>query len=281
MPAWIEIQDVRKKIDEFRLGPINLKIEPGTITALVGNNGSGKSTLLKLMMNLANLDGGAIHILGKLVDGKDESWKKHVTFQPQKQIGWNAYTGDELKRLIAPLYPKWDDKLFMQMIRLFDIPLDKRYGKLSPGMQQKLSLSFALPRCTDILILDEPTASLDIPSKSQFMELLVDWMEQEDRAVIVTTHQADDLRKLADYLFLMQDGKPVGHFEKDALAAGYRRYWLSEMPARPVPGEHSRSGSELVSGNPDATEQYLLEQSIDVINHKPLELEEIISLLLR
>lgn len=281
MPAWIEIQDVRKKIDEFRLGPVNLKVEPGTITALVGNNGSGKSTLLKLMMNLANLDGGAIRILGKLVDGKDESWKRHVTFQPQKQIGWNAYTGDELKRLIAPLYPKWDDKLFTQMISLFDIPLDKRFGKLSPGMQQKLSLSLALPRCTDILILDEPTASLDIPSKSKFMDLLVDWMEQENRAVILTTHQAEDLRKLADYLFLMQDGQAIGHFEKDRLISGYRRYWLSDLPASPVPGERSRSGSQLVSENPDATEQYITEHGLTVIDDKALELEEIISLLLK
>lgn len=281
MPAWIEIKDVTKKIDEFQLGPVNLEIEPGTITALVGNNGSGKSTLLKLMMNLANLNGGAIRVLGKPVDGNDESWKRQVTFQPQKQVGWNAYTGQELKELIAPLYTKWDDKLFDRMIKLFDLSLDKRFGKLSPGMQQKLSLSLALPRSTSILILDEPTASLDIPSKALFMDLLVDWMEQEDRAVVLTTHQPEDLRKLADYLFLMQDGQAVGHFEKDKLAAGYRRYWLNELPAEAVPGELSRSGSELVSGNPDATEQFLLAQGIEVIDHKSLELEEIISLLLK
>lgn len=281
MPAWIEIQDVRKNIDDFRLGPIDLKIEPGTITALVGNNGSGKSTLLKLIMNLANLNGGAIRVLGKPVDGNDESWKRQVTFQPQKQVGWNAYTGSDLKKLIAPLYTKWDDKLFDRMIKLFDLSLDKRFGKLSPGMQQKLSLSLALPRKTDILILDEPTASLDIPSKALFMDILVEWMEQEDRAVILTTHQADDLRKLADYLFLMEDGQAVGHYEKDVLAAGYRRYWLSEMPAEAVPGELLRLGSELVSENPDETEQFLLTQDIEVIDHKSLELEEIISLLLK
>ncbi|WP_033541303.1 ATP-binding cassette domain-containing protein [Planococcus sp. CAU13] len=281
MPAWIEIQDVRKNIDDFRLGPINLNIEPGTITALVGNNGSGKSTLLKLIMNLANLDGGAIRVLGKLVDGNDEGWKRHVTFQPQKQVGWNAYKGHELKELIAPLYTKWDDRLFGRMIELFDIPLDKRFGKMSPGMQQKLSLSLALPRGTDILILDEPTASLDIPSKALFMDLLVDWMEQEDRAVVLTTHQPEDLRKLADYLFLMRDGKPAGLYEKDVLATTYRRYWISGMPADTLPGELSRSGNELISDNPDATEQYLLEHGIDAIDNKLLELEEIISLLLK
>lgn len=281
MPAWIEIKDARKNVDDFQLGPVNLEIEAGTITALVGTNGSGKSTLLKLMMNLANMDGGMIRILGKPVDGGDESWKRHITFQPQKQIGWNAYTGNELKNLIAPLYVKWDDKLFEHITGLFDIPLDKRFGKLSPGMQQKLSLALALPRKTDILILDEPTASLDIPSKKLFMDLLVDWMEPEDRAVVLATHQPDDLRKLADYLFLMQDGKGIGLYEKDVLASSYRRYWLTEMPDRPVPGELSRDGRQLISENPDATEQFIVAQNIQVLDDQALELEDIISLLLK
>jgi len=281
MQPWIEIKDASKKIDDFQLGPVSLAIEPGTITALVGNNGSGKSTLLKLIMNLANLDGGEINVFGKSVNGKDESWKRHITFQPQNSVGWNAYTGEDLKRLIAPLYTKWDEALFEHMIKLFDIPLDKRFGKLSPGQQQKLSLSLALPRSTEILILDEPTASLDIPSKKLFMDLLVDWMEKEDCAVILTTHQADDLRKLADYLFLMKDGRTVGQYEKDMLAAGFRRYWLKEMPAMPVPGELSRSGNELISDNPDATEQFFTQHENNVIDDKALELEEIISLLLK
>ncbi|MGX7596862.1 ATP-binding cassette domain-containing protein [Planococcus plakortidis] len=280
MIPWIELTQVNKQIDDFRLGPVSLAIEPGTITALVGNNGSGKSSLLKLMMNLANMDAGDIRVFGKSVDGEDESWKRHVTFLPQTPIGWNAYTGNDLKNLIAPLYAKWDDVLFERMIQLLDISLDKRFGKLSPGVQQKLSLSLALPRHTDILILDEPTASLDIPSKNLVMDLLVDWMEREDRAIILTTHQPESLRKLADYLFLMKDGQAIGHYEKDQLTSGFRRYWLEEMPAEAVPGERSRSGRQLVSDHFEATENYLAEQRITIVDNKALELEEVISLLL-
>lgn len=280
MIPWIELTQVNKQIDGFRLGPIDLAIEPGTITALVGNNGSGKSSLLKLIMNLANTDGGDIQVFGKRVGGTDESWKRHVTFLPQTAIGWNAYTGGDLKNLIAPLYAKWDDVLFERMIQLLDIPMDKRFGKLSPGMQQKLSLSLALPRHTDILILDEPTASLDIPSKNLVMDLLVDWMEREDRAIILTTHQPENLRKLADYLFLMKDGQAIGHYEKDQLVSGFRRYWLAEMPVEAVPGERSRSGLQLVSDNLEATEKYFVEYGIGILDDKAMELEEIISLLL-
>lgn len=280
MIPWIELTQVNKQIDDFRLGPVSLTIEPGTITALVGNNGSGKSSLLKLIMNLANMDGGDIQVFGKPVGGEDESWKRHVTFLPQASVGWNAYTGNDLKKLIAPLYAKWDDVLFEHMIHLLDIPLDKRFGKLSPGVQQKLSLSLALPRHTDILILDEPTASLDIPSKNLVMDLLVDWMEREDRAIILTTHQPESLRKLADYLFLMKDGQAIGHYEKDQLISGFRRYWLAEMPAEAVPGERSRSGRQIVSGHLEATENYLAEHRIGIVDNKALELEEVISLLL-
>lgn len=280
MIPCIELTQVNKQIDDFRLGPVSLAIEPGTITALVGNNGSGKSSLLKLIMNLANMDEGDIQVFGKPVDGEDESWKRHVTFLPQTPVGWNAYTGNDLKNLIAPLYAKWDDVLFERMIQLLDIPLDKRFGKLSPGVQQKLSLSLALPRHTDILILDEPTASLDIPSKNLVMDLLVDWMEREDRAIILTTHQSESLRKLADYLFLIKNGQAIGHYEKDQLVSGFRRYWLTEMPAEAVPGERSRSGRQLVSDHLEATENYLADHRIGIVDNKALELEEVISLLL-
>lgn len=281
MIPWIELTHVKKQIDDFELGPISLAIEPGTITALVGNNGSGKSTLLKLIMNLANIDEGEIQVFGKPVDGEDESWKRHITFLPQNPVGWNAYTGYDLKSLIAPLYAKWDEALFERMTELLDVPLDKRFGKMSPGMQQKLSLSLSLPRSTDLLILDEPTASLDIPSKNLVMDLLVDWMEKEDRAVILTTHQPENLRKLADYLFLIHDGRSIGRYEKDQLMTKFRRYWLTELPAGPVPGERFRASQQLVSDNMEATEAYLAEHKIDVLDDKALELEEIISLLLK
>ena len=280
MLPWIEVKEVRKQIEDFQLGPISLSIEPGTITAFVGNNGSGKSALLKLVMNLANADEGEIRIFGETVVGEDESWKRHITYQPQISVGWGAYTGIELKKLIAPLYTEWDEALFDRMIKLFGVPLDKRFSKLSPGMQQKLSLSLALPRSTKILILDEPTASLDIPSKKLVMDLLVDWMEREDRAIILATHQPEDLRKLADHLLLLKNGQVVGKYEKEMLITRFRRYWLKEIPAWPVPGELSRAGNQLISENPEATEQYFIERESEIIDDNALELEEIISLLL-
>ncbi|GAB3048657.1 ATP-binding cassette domain-containing protein [Virgibacillus ainsalahensis] len=125
MKAWIEMKGLEKQVDDFHLGPVDLTIEPGTITALVGNNGSGKSTMLKLLMNLVSPDMGSIHISGKSVHGQDEGWKAKVAYHPQTIIGWDAYTGHTLNTLISQLYPNWDEALFNQIIELFEIDLNK------------------------------------------------------------------------------------------------------------------------------------------------------------
>src|SRR5690554_2339721 len=100
MKQSASMNDVKKTIDDFHLGPIDLTIEPGTITALVGNNGSGKSTILKLMMHLAKPDHGSIHICDTSAGGKDESWKSNISYQPQTVVGWNAFTGKTLRNFI-------------------------------------------------------------------------------------------------------------------------------------------------------------------------------------
>src|SRR5690625_4254479 len=281
MEELASITGVEKIIDEFELGPIDLTIEPGTITTLIGNNGSGKSTVLKLMMHLAKADHGSIHILGTPVGGEDESWKNYISYQPQTVIGWDAFTGKKLKNFIAPLYPDWDDHLFNKITEVLQIPLNKRFGKLSQGVQQKLNLALTLPRNTPLLLLDEPTASIDIPSKKAIIDLLADWMDQGDRAILMTSHQSEDIMKLADYLSVLRSGKMAGIFEKEALKESYMRYWVkNELPAAAVPGEASRENNMIISNNPITTEKYFSDNNYIFTNAAKLELDEIISILL-
>ncbi|GGB38283.1 ATP-binding cassette domain-containing protein [Virgibacillus dakarensis] len=282
MNSWLEITQLQKKIDDFHLGPINLQIEPGTITALVGNNGSGKSTLLKLIMNLANPDMGNIKVFNKFVYGQDESWKDKIAYQAQTPIGYNPYTGNQLKSLIAPLYPNWDDTLFVDMVHSFDIPLHKRYGKLSQGVQQKLNLALTIARNTPLLLLDEPTSFMDIPSKKRLVDILVDWMDRGDHAIIFAGHQAEDIMKLADYLTVLRNGTMVGTFEKEELTATYMHYWLKEpLGKMSIPGEISREIKQLVSNQPAATEQFFHENNVAWTDRKALDLDEIITYLLQ
>ena len=281
MEKYIEIDHVQKNIDNFNLGPINLCIEPGTVTALVGDNGSGKSTLLKMIMNLVKADSGTIKAFGEYVNGDHEEWKKHIAYQPQSAIGFDAFTGNDLNQLISHWYPDWDQKLFIQMIEQLNVPLDKKFINLSQGVQQKLTLALTIPRNTKLLILDEPTTFMDIPSKNLIIDLLTEWMEDEDRAIIFASHQAEDIKKLADYMMLLKSGTQLQTIEKDVLTEQYRKYWFSDkLKGSPVPGEISRSGNEIISNNATATETYFRAHNMKPMNSSAMELEEIIALLL-
>ncbi|MEI3604337.1 ABC transporter ATP-binding protein [Pseudogracilibacillus sp. SE30717A] len=281
MNNFLSIKDVSKEIDNFSLGPINLTIEPGTVTALVGDNGSGKSTLLKMIMNLVNADSGTIEAFGQFIHEQKEDWKKFIAYQPQTVIGFDAFSGNDLRELISRWYPNWDQKLFIQMVEELKIPLDKKFINLSQGVQQKLTLALTLPRNTKLLILDEPTSFMDIPSKNLIIDILTEWMEEEDRSIILASHQAEDIKKLADYIVVLRSGKQLDTVEKDVLVERYRKYWFpNKLQGSPIPGEISRSGNEIISNDAILTEKYFIEHHMQPINNSALELEEIITLLL-
>src|SRR5699024_2637138 len=212
-----------------------LTIEPGTVTALVGDNGSGKSTLIKMMMNLVHPTEGEITAFGHNIREVDV-WKEQIAYQPQTTIGYDAFNGNHLKELVSRWYPTWDENLFQQMVTDLNIPLNNRFSKLSQGVQQKLTLALTISRGTKLLILDEPMTFLDIPSKKYITNLLVEWLEQNDktRSIILTSHHAENIEKLADYIYLLRGGNPIGFFEKDSLIESYRRYWMNDMNRLPL-----------------------------------------------
>lgn len=281
MQPWIQITQLQKRIDNFELGPIDFAIEPGTITALVGNNGSGKSTLLKMMMNLVKQDKGEIKVFSKFVNESDESWKQNIAYQAQTAVGYDPFTGNALKNLISHWYPNWDEELFKKLVDLFQVPLTKRFGKLSQGSQQKLRLALTIASNARLLILDEPTSFMDIPSKKIFIDTLVDWMDKEERAIIIASHQAEDIRKLADYLVILHNGTMLGAYEKEELTESYQQYWFNEtIPFEEIPGEISREQHTIVTNQAEATEQFLSQNQMHWTNRKALELDEVISLLL-
>lgn len=282
MKNLVEITQLQKEIDDFQLGPIDFTVEPGTITALVGNNGSGKSTFIKLIMNLAKTAQGTIKVCDQIVGGQDESWKMEVAYQPQTTIGSDAFTGEILRDLVSRYYPNWDEGLFRRTIQQLDVDLKKRYGKLSQGSQQKLNFALTIARNAPLLILDEPTAHIDILSKKVIIDLLVDWMEADDRrAIVIASHQIEDIRKLSDYLYVLSNGRPIGHFEKEALTESYRRYFLnSALPLTTIPGEVLRENHSLISNQQEETEHFLAKNNLEWTSRTALELDEIITILL-
>lgn len=283
MTRSLEIHSVKKKIEDFMLGPIELTLETGTVTALVGNNGAGKSTLLKMIMQMARQDTGEIIVFGSNTNQEDEAWKKQIAYQPQTLVACDSFTGNELLRLFSRWYPNWDQELFEEMIGTFEISLNKKYGKMSQGNQQKLLAALTLAKNAKLLILDEPTASMDILSKKRYMDFLIKWMEREGKTILISTHQMEDIRKLADYLVFINRGKLIGHFEKDQLGQQYKRFWLTEdLPTYPIPGEMERKGlRSVISHSPLETEAFFQRENIQWHSKEFVELEEAVTYLLK
>src|SRR5699024_223865 len=123
--------NVTKDMNDFTFGPINFSLEDGMITAIVGRNGSGKSTLLKMLMNLVKPTDGMIQLFGDDVGSENESWKEHIAYQPQTTVGYDPFTGNQLKQLIAPYYPHWDDEYFSALVKRLNVTLNKRFNKMS------------------------------------------------------------------------------------------------------------------------------------------------------
>lgn len=277
MRAFIQLEQVKKTIDNFTMDPFDMAIEQGVVTALIGENGAGKSTILKMMMDLVRYDEGEI-----IRFNGDNNWKENVAYLPQTAIGYDGFTGTELKELISHWYPKWDDGLFLEMVEQFQLDLHAPYHKLSQGMQQKLQLTLTIPRNTTLLILDEPTSFLDIPSKHYLFDLLTLWIEKGNRSILLASHQADELKKLADYLVLLKAGTLLGKMGKDDLIEQFRKYWFVDpIPFNTLPGELTRHEGEIVSYDRQVTEAFLVENDIQSLKSAAMELEEIIMILLK
>lgn len=277
----VTVRNVHKAVENFQLNSIHLEFEKGTISALVGRNGAGKSTLLNIIMNLMKADGGDIRILGQSVSGTDESWKTNVAYLPQTPPMISPFTGQEMRDLIAQWYPKWDESYFQKVVSLFGINLAAKFKKLSPGAQQQLNLALVIARNADVLILDEPTAHLDIPSKKILNDLLIERMDNGERTIILATHQIEDIQKLADYLVILKDGQIYGQFEKEALTDRYKRYWFSQpLECETVPGEVERKAHSLTTSRSMETEVFLRQKNIRWTTVQTVALDEIITILL-
>ncbi|TFD99457.1 ATP-binding cassette domain-containing protein [Jeotgalibacillus salarius] len=272
------IKNLEKSIDDFHLSIPDLAIEEGTVTAVVGTNGAGKSTFFKMMMNLVKQDNGEIEVYGHSVRDVDDSWKQQIAYQAQTMIGCDAFTGEQLRNLMAELYPSWDEALFRRFSEKLNIPLNKKVQKLSPGVKTKLNLALNFGKNTSILMLDEPTAAMDIPSRNYFIQFLLELMEKGDRTVLIASHQADDIKKLADYLVFINKGRVSQLLEKDSLASSYRLFWLKEEPpVSRVPGEIKRTYKKVILSNqPDATMTYLSQNNLVIVDEQIPELEDII-----
>lgn len=217
----LKMKDVKKTYGSFQLD-CTLEVPHGCITGLIGENGAGKSTTFKAIEHLIFIDEGEIELFGKPYDAFGIEEKQKIGAVVSGSTFQESLTGKNMITIMRNLYPKFDKNRFCEICCILSIPMDKKIKNFSSGMKAKIKLAIAMSHNAEFLILDEPTAGLDVIAREKILDLLREYMEEdEDRSILISSHIASDLEGICDDLYMIQKGKIVLHEEMDTLLSNY------------------------------------------------------------
>jgi len=189
------------------LDDLSFAVRPGEVIGVLGKNGAGKTTLLEIMLGFTPPSSGSMHIFGAESLSLPGDVKRRVGFVPQQDELLNQLTAGEQLRVIASFYPQWDHALIQRLCTEWNVDLKARIKSMSVGERQKLSILLAFGHRPDLLILDEPVASLDPMARRQFLEQLVDLSTDGQRAIIFSSHIVSDIERLATRIWILKEGR--------------------------------------------------------------------------
>ena len=186
---------------------LNLSLKAGHIYGLLGKNGAGKSTLLKNITGLVFPWSGTCHVNGRAAEKRIPAFLQELFFVPE-EIPLPAVTAKQFAKNTGHFYPNFDNEQCAATLAEFDVPADKELTKLSFGQQKKAMIAFGLATNTALLVMDEPTNGLDIPSKTQFRKIIASALT-ESRCIVISTHQVRDLDNLIDTVLILHERQIV------------------------------------------------------------------------
>jgi ABC-2 type transport system ATP-binding protein len=195
---------------------LNLQLKPGNIYGLLGKNGAGKTSLLKIVQGLIFPAEGNAEAFHHISSNRHPDLLKEIYFVQEEHHPVNLSILEYLYTY-APFYPNFDYDQFFKLLTSFDLEGNLKMDKLSHGQKKKVILCFAVSTNSKILILDEPTNGLDIPSKAQFRNLITDAM-LDDRIIIISTHQVRDMVNLIDPILILDEGKIIFNYSIEEIS---------------------------------------------------------------
>ena len=223
MTNCIEIKGLCKSYGDFALKDIDLTLPGGSILGLIGENGAGKTTTIKCILNLIRRDAGEITVLGHDNIREEKLAKQDIGLVLDECFFHDTLRPLDVGKVLAPAYKNWDGDLFQSYLDKFGLPEKKLIKEFSRGMKMKLSLSAALAHRPKLLILDEATAGLDPVVRDEILDEFLGFIQDEDHAILMSSHITSDLEKVADYIAYIHQGEVVLSDAKDAILDSYGR----------------------------------------------------------
>lgn len=221
MDELLKIKGLSKYFPSFCLKDINFEIKKGCIMGFIGENGAGKTTTIKLILNAVEKDEGDISILGLKNNADEIQIKEQLGYVPAEDYFVANSTLNKHAKMIEVFYPTWDQVLFEALCKSWNLPLNQKIYEFSKGMKTKAMLALALAHRPKLLILDEPTVGLDPVARIEVLDIIRQFVENGERAVLLSTHTTSDLDKVADYITLMHKGRVIESLSIDEIEEKY------------------------------------------------------------
>lgn len=217
----LKLDHLQKQYGDFSMD-CSLEVKPGRITGLIGQNGAGKSTTFKAILGLITKDGGRITIFGKDIENFTATDRENIGVV-LSDSGFSGYlTPKDYIPVLKQMYKNFQKDYFSEQMDRMKLPLDKKIKDFSTGMKAKFKVLIALSHQARFLILDEPTAGLDVVARDEILEMLRDYMvEDEQRSVLISSHISSDLETLCDDIYMIHNGHIILHEDTDLLLSEY------------------------------------------------------------
>ena len=223
----LRVENVQKQYNDFKLS-CSIQVEEGCVTGLIGANGAGKSTLFKAILGLIQTDGGFIELLGKNQKSLTVSDKEDIGVVLAENTFSCMLTIKDIMAIMKAMYHRFNKEQFVRKCEQYQLPFDKQLKEFSTGMKAKLKLLTAMSYDAKLLLLDEPTVGLDSVIRSELLDEMREFMNQEGKAILISSHISSDLEGLCDDFYFIQNGSILLHEDTDVLLADYATLKVSK-----------------------------------------------------
>ena len=231
-PPAIETQCLTKRFGKHKvIDQVSLRIPTGSVVGILGPNGAGKTTLIRMILGHLHPTSGSVTTLGGNPWKHNSATLRRIGYVSQAMALPQWMTAEYAISMNRRLFPQADWKIAGELRDEFELPYGTSYGDLSGGQQRKLMLLLALAQAPDLLILDEPAAGLDVESRHQFLQRILDIACEDSRTVVLSSHLLNDLERMVNRIVLIRDGRVVMEGELDELKSGICRLQiLADVP---------------------------------------------------
>ncbi len=223
MENILELQQVSKAFpkSDFMLDHISFSLPYGAILGFIGENGAGKTTTIGCIMNTLAKDSGVIKLFGREMRDEDTDMRKKIGIVYDGNNFPVYWTAQQLSKIMQGLYTNWDNDLFRKYLEDFHLPAKQKIKQYSRGMTMKLAIAAALSHHPQLLILDEATSGLDPIMRDEMLDVFLSFVQEEDHAILLSSHITGDLEKIADYITFIHNGRLIMTVSKNDLIYNY------------------------------------------------------------